>query len=68
MRRVRRAGTWRHAAILEASDGNFAYPTPILWEPGVIKVAYSVWGQGLRIATVAVPRAEQCTPLPPVAS
>ena len=31
-------------------------------------VAYSVWGQGLRIATVAVPRAEQCTPLPPVAS
>lgn len=55
--------------MLEGSpDGNFAYPTPILWEHGVLKVAYSVWGQGLRIATVPVPREEESAPLPPVVS
>jgi len=49
-------GTWKHAAVLEAEPtGNFAYPTPIQWEAGVVKVAYSVWGEGLRIATVRVP-------------
>ena len=42
--------------MLEADpNGNFAYPTPIQWKEGVVKVAYSVWGQGLRIATVKVP-------------
>lgn len=66
---VCRAESWRHGAELEASpDGNFAYPTPILWEPGVLKVAYSVWGIGLRIATVTVPKEEESAPLPPVAS
>lgn len=52
----RKTGTWKHAAVLEAEPtGNFAYPTPIQWEAGVVKVAYSVWGEGLRIATVRVP-------------
>jgi hypothetical protein len=52
---------------LEADlTGNFAYPTPLPWDKGVVKVAYSVWGQGLRIATVVVPELKDTKDLPPV--
>eukprot|EP00976_Prorocentrum_cordatum_P109053 1194955-Prorocentrum_minimum.AAC.3 len=57
------SGSWRHAAVVEANpEGNFAYPTVIEWEPGVVKVAYTFWGQGLRIATVTLP--SECSALP----
>jgi hypothetical protein len=42
--------------VVEADpEGNFAYPTVLEWAPGVLKIAYTFWGQGLRIATVALP-------------
>ena len=49
--------TWTDAAVLEADPmGNFAYPTPIAVDAdggGVdVMVGYSVWGQGIRVATV----------------
>eukprot|EP00238_Polyblepharides_amylifera_P013106 CAMPEP_0196574354 /NCGR_PEP_ID=MMETSP1081-20130531/4083_1 /TAXON_ID=36882 /ORGANISM="Pyramimonas amylifera, Strain CCMP720" /LENGTH=387 /DNA_ID=CAMNT_0041892349 /DNA_START=68 /DNA_END=1231 /DNA_ORIENTATION=+ len=45
--------SWVQSAVLENDEqGNFAYPTPIEWEDGIVKVAYTVWNGGLRVATV----------------
>lgn len=49
--------TWTDVAVVESDpEGNFAYPTPIaIREKGgsvEVKVGYSVWGQGIRMATI----------------
>eukprot|EP00899_Mesostigma_viride_P006786 jgi/Mesvir1/16108/Mv08396-RA.3 len=48
--------TWRHLAYIEedVEGGNFAYPTPIGWAPGVVMVGYSSWGKGIRLATLSI--------------
>mmetsp|Transcript_12234 Transcript_12234/g.38752 ORF Transcript_12234/g.38752 Transcript_12234/m.38752 type:complete len:90 (-) Transcript_12234:49-318(-) len=52
-----RGERWERAAAVETdAAGHFSYPTVMEWEPGVLKVAYSVWGEGLRLATLPVPR------------
>ena len=48
--------SWGDPVEIEAGPPhNFAYPDVLCWGPtGELKVAYSLWGSGLRIATLAL--------------
>lgn len=40
------------AAIEDDKDGNFSYPSIVEWSEDTVKVAYTVWGKGIRLASI----------------
>ena len=50
--------TFLHIAVLDCEGPrNFAYPDVLYWEIDVIKVSYSYWTKGLRLATLNIKEA-----------
>lgn len=45
--------TWEPLAIIEEDPkGNFSSPSIVEWSDDTVKVAYTVWGQGLKLASI----------------
>ena len=52
--------TWHHIAVIdEGEPHNFAYPDLVNWDVNIIKISYSYWGTGLRLATLDIRKAFQ---------
>jgi hypothetical protein len=51
--------SWEKLLDVEAAaDGNFSYPCIVAWSEDTVKIAYTVWGTGLRLATVKLATVE----------